>query len=117
MKELTIAEVNRLNYGQPPSWEQIESLVNDMNMTYAQFERFYGIPYNQLTQIRTGAKKLPAYAWHFVYEKIKPAYGIGFVSDYNKMYIKKFKSKFLPKRLPQHEETIAEKHNRLTKVV
>lgn len=83
-RDLTIGLINRSKYAQPPSWDQIHELITEMKMDMYSFERFYGIPYNTLTQIKTGKRTLAADYWHFIYEKIKPAYGAGFVVDYSK---------------------------------
>ena len=47
------------------------------------FEKFYGIPFNTITQIKAGTKRLGSAYWHIIYERIKPAYGVGFIGDYS----------------------------------
>lgn len=81
-KQSNIEFINKAKYAKPPSWSQIEELINEMEMEMYHFERFYGIPFNTLTQVKSGKRTLAAPYWHFIYEKIKPAYGAGFLVDY-----------------------------------
>lgn len=113
-KNLSIDLINKSKYAQPPSWEQIDTFLKEMNMGMYHFEKFYGIPYNTLTQIKSGAKRLPPAYWHFIYEKIKPAYGMGFVVDYSINKPKNRINSNLTNHLPQ--ESDGDAHNRLKTV-
>ncbi len=102
-----------MKYALPPKWEQIESLINEFGMSYCQFERFFGLNYNLICQIKSGAKRLPPHAWHFVYEKVKPAYGVGFIEEYSPTKQKPKPIKRMPKSThPIHDST----HDRLISV-
>lgn len=82
MKVIDVVGVqNKSKYAQAPSWEQIEILMTEMELSLYHFEKFYGMPYNSLIQVKKGERKLAAKYWHYVYEKIKPAYGAGFLGD------------------------------------
>lgn len=110
-RDLTIGLINKSKYAQPPSWEQIQELITEMKMDMYSFERFYGIPYNTLTQIKTGKRSLAADYWHFIYEKIKPAYGVGFIVDYSKKRPKNRIKHQLTPRLIEHSD--GEAQNRI----
>jgi len=76
---------NKTKYAKAPSWETIDSLVKEMGMSYCQFERFYGLPYNHLACVKCGQQKLASAYWHIFYERIKPTYGMGFAEDFYKI--------------------------------
>ncbi len=78
----TITFANKSKYGAPPTWEQIYAFIKETGMSMYHFERFYGIPYNTLTQVKSGKRNLFSAYWHIIYEKIKPAYGVGFIGDF-----------------------------------
>lgn len=80
-----LARENRKKYLKAPTWEQIESFINELETSVNQFEGFYDIPTNTLNQVKSGARKLPSAYWGIIYAKIKPAYGSGFIQDYLKM--------------------------------
>ena len=77
-----LGDLNRRKYAKPPSWEQIDAFISDLGMSFNHFEKFYGIPYNTITQIKSGQRELSSPYWHYIYERIKPAYGVGFIEDY-----------------------------------
>ena len=109
-----IGEINRAKYAQPPSWEQINEFILESGMSMYHFERFYGIPFNTLTQIKSGYRKLSADFWHFIFEKIKPNYGAGFIDDYNYRDVKNKPHKPLISTLTKKEDKDA--HTRLVRV-
>ena len=77
-----IGEQNKTKYAHAPSWEQIEELMAEMKIeSIYHFEKFYGIPFNVIAQIKSGKRTLPCKFWHIVYERIKPAYGAGFIAE------------------------------------
>lgn len=76
--KITLAKQNRLKYLKAPPLEQILEFVKELEVTEAQFERFYGIPAKTISQIKVGNTPLPAKFWHIVYEKIKPMYGAAY---------------------------------------
>lgn len=110
----TLGDINRRKYAKAPSWEQIDAFIKEMGMNMYHFEKFYGIPFNQLTQVKSGAKKLGSAYWHIIYERIKPAYGVGFIEDYATNKPKKRINTFLPEVLPIHSDE--DTHNRLKTV-
>lgn len=125
-----LRKINQRKYGVAPSWEQVDAFVKETGMRRDHFERFYGIPYNTLIQIRTGRKKTPANIWHIFYEKIKPAYGAGFIGDImtdminGKPVKKNIKKMVFPKKEPDAVKELPKKnvpkkeftHSRLAKL-
>lgn len=77
-----LGDLNRRKYAKPPSWEQIDAFIKELGMNMYHFEKFYGIPFNNLVQVKSGKRNLGAAYWHIIYERIKPAYGVGFIEDY-----------------------------------
>lgn len=75
---MTLAQENRRKYLKPPTWEQIEAFRVKLEVSMAQFERFYGIPKETLKNVKMGKRNLPAEKWAIVYEEQVPLYGIGF---------------------------------------
>jgi hypothetical protein len=73
---------NRRKYLKSPTFEQIEEFINELDVSYAQFERFFGMKTKTINRVKIGERGLPAKYWHIIYERIKPAYGVGFASDY-----------------------------------
>ena len=88
-KKTLIGDINKRKYAKPPTWEQIESFIEELSINRYAFERFYGIPYHTLTQVKAGTKQLGSAYWHIIYERIKPAYGVGFIGDYSPNVAKK----------------------------
>lgn len=74
-----IAEVNKLKYISPPPYHLISQFIEELGVSNHHFEKFYGIPFNIIAQIKLGTKRLPPQYWHFVYERIVPTIGPGFV--------------------------------------
>ena len=101
---------NLSKYLKQPEWWQVEEFIKELGITMAQFERFYGLPYNTLVQVKSGHKRLSPEYWHFIYERIKPAYGAGFVVDYSANPNKKRIKHYLPEKLP------TDSHNRLDEI-
>lgn len=81
--EMTITYDNKRKYLHPPTSEQIISFIDELGVTMAAFERFYGIRKDTIRKIKHGdqGRVLPAKHWHIIYEKIKPTYGIGFFME------------------------------------
>lgn len=110
----TLGDINRRKYAKAPSWEQIDAFIKELGMTPNHFERFYGIPYNTLTQVKSGKKNLGSPHWHIIYERIKPAYGVGFIEDYaTNMPKKRIKT---PLTNPLTTESDGDAHSRLKSV-
>lgn len=109
-----LGEQNKTKYAQPPSWEQIDSFIKELGMTMYHFEKFYGITYNHLTQVKSGVKRLGSAYWHIIYERIKPTYGAGFLEDYSTNEPKKRTNSVLPSKLPLQKDI--DDHNRLHRV-
>lgn len=61
-----------------PTYDQVKAFISELGITAAQFERFYGIAKGTMKQVKFGNTTLPAKHWHIIYEKIKPAYGVGY---------------------------------------
>ncbi len=80
-----IAKINQAKYAIPPSWNLVQEWLDRFKMKQYHFERFFGVPFNTMTQVKSGARILPQYLWHIIYEKIKPRYGVGFVIETQKM--------------------------------
>lgn len=76
-----IAEDNIKKYGKPPTWEQIESLVNEVGLSFYKFELFYSLPVNHLANVKTGKRQLCKSYWHLFYERIIPKYGVSFIRE------------------------------------
>jgi hypothetical protein len=110
----SIALINESKYAQAPSWGQIEELINEMGMEMYHFERFYGIPFNTLTQVKAGKRNLGSCYWHYIYEKIKPAYGAGFLDDSTKKQSKNRINTSLTANLTVYSDGDA--HSRLGRV-
>jgi len=105
-----IAEINKKKYLFPPSWEKIEEFINELGVTYHHFERFYGLSYHTLTQVKAGTRDLPSRYWHFIFEKIVPTYGAGFYENKHLTHsVTKKVTKAIPKTIPVDTET----HDRL----
>lgn len=71
-----LADANKAKYLKAPTFAAIESFIKELDVSDAQFERFFGIPSNTLTQVKRGDKRLPARFWHIIYEKTVPTYSI-----------------------------------------
>lgn len=113
---LEIAYENQKKYGKPPTWEQIEELINEVGITKYHFEKFYGIPFNHLAKVKTGAKQLGRNYWHIFYEKIKMPFGVGFEGVYEALYKINNVTKNLPKSVPNkipNKTSSGDKHGRL----
>lgn len=88
-----IAEVNIKRYVSPPTWDLIHNFIQELGMSNHRFENFFGIPYNIIAQVKLGTKRLPPQYWHFVYERIVPEIGPG--------YVKYCQNNSIPKRIPK----------------
>lgn len=115
-REQTIADINTAKYPQPPTWLEIDAFLKEISMNMYQFERYYGLPFNQLTQIKSGAKRLAPQYWHFVFQKIKPDFGAGFLDEYTKKRQKNRIKTRLPLNLPPLSEESSITHDRLKTV-
>lgn len=83
---------NKRTYLKAPEKEMIQKHIDELGVSVSQYERFFGIPIGTVPQILLGLRELPAKFWHIVYEKIKPAYGVGYFNP-NEIPSKKKKSK------------------------
>lgn len=84
--ELMIAFENKSKYLKAPTFAQIREFMDELGIsTLTRFERFYGIPHSTLRMISYGGRELPAKFWHIIYEKIKPAYGVGFLPSHKEL--------------------------------
>jgi hypothetical protein len=77
-KNKSKAYLNMETYLKPPTAAQVIEFVDELEVTMTQFERFFGMPYGTIRQAKGDFQPLPAKFWHIVYEKIKPAYGVGY---------------------------------------
>ena len=112
-----IANENLSKYLKPPDWKQIEEFIIELETNMYKFEKFYGIPFNTLTQVKAGTKRLPPKFWHFIYEKIKPNYGVGFISDYTNENNKRQKGLFNKRQKGILIESLTtDSHNRLDEI-
>jgi len=66
-------------YLKPPSHDEIFSFIDELGVTYTQFERYYSIPYSVIRSIKCGNRHLPVKFWPIIYERIVPQYGIEFL--------------------------------------
>lgn len=74
------ARENRKKYLKAPTPEQVKEFVTELQVSSRQFETFYGIPTNTILQVVSGSRNLPAKFWDIIYERKKPAYGVGFLT-------------------------------------
>lgn len=113
----TVAEINRKKYLVAPTWEQIESFISELGVKMYHFEKFYHISFNTLTQVKAGTRQLAAEHWHIVYERIKPAYGAGFLDEYTPKQHKKRINNALTNNLTHHTHKETDNHDRLITVI
>lgn len=99
-----LGDLNRRKYAKAPSWEQIDAFISELGMSFNHFEKFYGIPYNTITQIKSGQRELSSPYWHYIYERIKPAYGVGFIEDYTTNRPKNRIKVLLTNKLTEHSD-------------
>lgn len=111
-KGKTIADINTAKYPLHPTWDEIQDFITETGMSYNRFERYYGIPFNQITQIKKGDKKLCPKYWHFIFERIKPKFGAGFTEEYSFKRPKLRINKVLPLTLPSHSLELSDSHDR-----
>ncbi len=90
---LSRADENRRRYLKEPTYEQVKNYIqNEQKTSLAQFERFWGMAAGTIKKMPN--QGLPAKWWHVFYEKITPAYGVGYASkqsskkQYSKLPIK-----------------------------
>lgn len=112
-----VAMNNRAKYMKAPTWEQINHFILELGVTVAQFERFYDIPAKTLFNVKTGERALPARFWHIVYERIKPAYGAGFIGEYATKEVKNRIKHYSTKISTVDSTTNTDNHGRLTMFV
>lgn len=113
-REFSVAELNIKKYMVAPSWAEIQDFINELGLSFNRFEKFYDLPYNTLTQVKSGARDLPASYWHIIYLRIKPAYGSGFLYEYSPKATKNRIKPTLTKALTNTSAIDA--HTRLTTV-
>jgi len=109
---------NREKYLKPPTVKQIVEFIDSLDISVSQFERFYGLPSNHIHKVIGGQRNLAAYAWHIIYEKVKPKYGAGFLHEINekaKIEEKLKISKEIKKQAIETEKKVVsiDYHNRL----
>jgi hypothetical protein len=109
-----LGDINRRKYAKAPSWEEIHAFIKEMGMNMYHFEKFYGIPFNTMAQVKSGQKKLGSPHWHIIYERIKPAYGAGFIEDYSTNTSKNRINHSITENIPVMSDGDA--HSRLGKV-
>lgn len=71
---------NLSKYLRAPDHGQVVDFIKSLGVSSAQFGRFYGVPLDTIKSVACGRRLLPVRHWHIVYEKIKPAYGAGFLN-------------------------------------
>ena len=76
-------------YLKAPSLAEIDAFIKDLDITDAQFERYYEMVPQTIKNIRNGYRPLPRKFWHFVYEKIVPSYGVTYQNSKLKFSSKK----------------------------
>lgn len=64
---------NKLKWLNPPTIEQIEAVYKKLNVSGADFERFYGMPKGMIAKVRRGDKPMPAKYWHLFFEEPEKA--------------------------------------------
>lgn len=91
---------NERKYLKSPTFQQVDEFVKELGVTYASFERYFGIAEGTIRKMKD-PRPLPARHWHIIYEKIVPTYGIGFNNpEYDpKIYKKKTRKK---KKIKKH---------------
>lgn len=116
-----LAEINIEKYGKPPTWEMIQKVIDMSGMKMMHFEKYFGMPYNTLVQIKdpTTARQLSAQYWSDIYEQIIPEYGV----KYRLVEIDKFQEieEPKPKKILKNKEAKIIKietdgHGRLNRV-
>ena len=113
--EITIE--NKSKYKRPPTWDMVQSFADELGMDIMHFERFYGIPYSTLTQVKNGRKPLPIRYWHIFYERVTNKYGAGFIKEYEKNKRAKLNKKYKNKANKKKKATsIIDVHDRLSKL-
>lgn len=111
-----IAKINQSKYACPPSWILVQEYLDQFNMKLTHLERFFGIPFNTLSQVKAGTRPFPQYAWHLIYEKKRPRYGSGFVIETKKIKDQKERIKRAKKSKLKTKEATIDSHNRLSDI-
>jgi len=101
---MRISDINKSKYLKAPPIELVEAFIKELDVSEAQFERFYSIPQATVSKVRASQRKLPPAYWHIIYEKIRPIYG----AKYQSLVI----NKSLAKPLAKKKSKIG-KHDRL----
>lgn len=79
MIRMTVVEKEILKkYLKAPPVEMVLAFIEELDVSYAQFERFYGMYEGLIKNMKTGNKQLPIKHWAIIYEKIVPQYGTGY---------------------------------------
>lgn len=113
-----LIEDNVKKYGKPPTWEQIQSLINESGISSIyHFEKYYGIVFNHLAKVKCGERQLSRSYWHFFYERILPERGIGFSTPngFTKVHKKQI-PKVIPRKRVITYPADTENHDRLISV-
>lgn len=97
----------KTKYLKEPTWEQIESFVKEVGVSYPHFEAYYGIPFTTLKNVKAGKRSLPCKFWEIILNRIVPERGVGF-------YAAQKSSKLLtkPKARPR-KQISSDLHDRL----
>src|SRR5688572_24220235 len=66
---------NNYKYLKAPTIEQIEAVVKAANVSESQFERFHGIYFGAIREVRMGKREMPAKYWHLFLEAPQPVAG------------------------------------------
>lgn len=104
---MSIAQDNRAKYLKPPTFEEIDDFRKLLGVRVATFERFFGITVGTINKIKKGERDLPANKWHIIYEKVKPAYGSGFLTSGKKLAKNKAKNASKPTNKKPSNATIS----------
>lgn len=110
----SIGKLNKAKYARAPNWDEIESFMKETGMCLAHFEKFYGMPFKSLNHVKMRDRNLAAKFWHFIYERIKPAYGAGFIVDYSPKEVKCRIKAQVSKQVTVESTTEPEFHGRFT---
>lgn len=89
----------RKKYLKAPSYDQIFGFIDELGVSYSQFERYYLIPYGVIRHVKRGVRNLPIKFWPIIYERIVPQYGM--------KYLRVTKFATTTKRVVKHSQNVA----------
>jgi hypothetical protein len=98
-------------YLKEPTIEQVLSFIEEVGVSYAHFEYYYGMAEGTIRNFKCGVKKLAVRYWPIFYERIIPKYG-----TYNNFSnpVKKSAPKSAPTKVCTLNSIIPSSHSRLT---